>query len=187
MASIIYCRQGDLIYFYFHKRESMSLKNQIYFWACLLAAIAVGMYFHQQPLTNEAVVAMELCFSEQQLQMIAAKFSREELINTFSIHVVYDFFLMLAYVFLLSTWIRYVVTLNISAKWNKAGRLFCVGIYVAGLLDAIEDFLMYQTIVFQGPFLNWSYFSAIKFILILLGILYLLLFLSKYFFQRKSA
>lgn len=165
----------------------MNMKQQIYLGAGLLAAVAAGMYFHQQPLTNQDVVDMELCFSALQLQLITAKFTPEVLIHTFSIHVVYDFFLMLAYVFLLSTWIRYVVTLNISAQWNNAGRLFCYGIYAAGLLDGIEDFLMYRTIVNQSPFVNWSYLSSVKFFLILLGILYLLLFLWRHFYQRKSA
>jgi hypothetical protein len=165
----------------------MNKKQQIYLGGWLLAAVALGMYFHQQPLTNQDVVDMELCFSAEKLQFITAKFSQDILINTFSIHVVYDFFLMLAYVFFLSTWIRYVVTLNISDSWNQAGRWFSNGIYVAGVLDALEDFLMYRTIVLHQTFINWSILSSIKFFLILLGILYLLLFLWNRVYHKKSA
>lgn len=165
----------------------MKKKQPIYLGAIALIAVAVGMYFHQQPLTNQEVVDMELCFSAGQLQQITEKFSPEVLIHTFSIHVIYDFFLMLAYVYFLSTWIRYVVTLNISDSWNQTGRWFSNGIYAAGVLDALEDFLMYRNIVLHQPFINWSYLSSIKFFLILLGILYLLVFLGKWVTHKKSA
>ncbi len=153
--------------------------RRLYDGTILFMAIVLLMYYMQMPLTNEDVVAMELAFDEANLQGIQNRIGQDAW-GMFSTHVVYDFLLMLSYVFLI---IQFLIFIKHKHELHSI-KNYILLICLAGALDGIEDILMYQRISLNNMSIRpemWSYISCAKFIFIATCIVYILknLFTSK--------
>lgn len=153
----------------------------LYFGIVFFLSIAMLMYYAQMPLTNEDVVAMELAFDEVKLMGIQSRIGQDAW-GMFGTHVVYDFLLMLSYVFLIIQFLRFVQRKNDLPSIKNFVMLICL----AGMLDGVEDILMYQRITLNNLSIRpemWSYISCAKFIFIATCIVYSL----KNLFTGKSS
>ena len=150
----------------------------------LLLLALIAMYFHQLPLTNELIVALELNPSEEGIKILTTPFGIDEFKRVFTIHVCYDFLLMLSYVYLLFNWIKFLQSSSNNKLWNLMGNISCYLIFLAGLLDITEDFLMYQYLVQDHKIFLWNYVSTIKFLLIFIVVIYVLSYL--YIINKKA-
>lgn len=146
--------------------------RRLYDGIILFMAIVLLMYYAQMPLTNEDIVAMELSFDEVKLNEIQSRIGPDAW-GMFGTHVVYDFLLMLSYVFLVIQFLHFI-----QRKHNLPSiKNFVLIICLAGLLDGVEDILMYQRITLNNLSIRpemWSYLSCAKFIFIATCIVYIL-------------
>lgn len=149
-----------------------------------LLLVLIAMYFHQWPLTNELIVALELSGSKEEINTLTAPYGIDEFKRVFTIHVCYDFLLMLSYVYLLFNWIKYLQASSNNKLWNLMGSMSCYFIFLAGILDVTEDFLMYQYLVKEHKIFFWNYVSTIKFLLIFIVVIYILTYL--YIINKKA-
>ncbi|MBP7478726.1 MAG: hypothetical protein KA797_09395 [Chitinophagales bacterium] len=154
--------------------------RRLYDGIVLFMAIVLLMYYGQMPLTNEDVVAMELAFDEVNLQGIQSRIGQDAW-GMFGTHVVYDFLLMLSYVYLI---IQFLFFIKYKHELYSVKNLILL-ICFAGALDGIEDILMYQRITLNNLSIRpemWSYISCAKFIFIATCIVYIL----RYLLMRKK-
>lgn len=142
--------------------------------AVLFVLILVAMTIHQKPLTNDFIVALELYGTREKLALLMKEMDPATLVQTFRIHVAYDFVMMLSYVNLLWRWLFFVHKHETENGLKKMGSMLPYLLLMAGMLDALEDYLMYQYLVKGLWVADWWYISAIKFVFIVSVIMYIL-------------
>jgi hypothetical protein len=105
--------------------------------------------------------------------------------EVFKVHVLWDFLLMLSYLYLLFQFCTWAIESNF---YKRMAVIMRFGLCLAALLDGTEDALMYQYYISSNEKIQpcfWSYLSVLKFLLLLSVILFLLAFLFHHL-KRKA-
>lgn len=127
----------------------------------------------------QGIISFELAHSLQQALAIMNSWGpMQKMAAAYSLGI--DYLFMLIYAFFLSffSFTRAAAFGSLKPLWAKLGWLLGWLFLVAGLLDALENYMLYR-LLFSPPqvyFAQWAFwFASFKFAFVLAGIAYLLI------------
>ena len=159
----------------------MQIKNKIrlYFLGTIVTVLV--MRFLDKPLKNEiatnGIVSFELAGSLQNSIDILNSWGVNAKLYA-GISLGFDYLFMLMYSLLLYTLVKYLTSKFSNTSAIKLGNLIAIFMFIAGVLDAIENYSLIQLYLgnLDQIFSTVAYYSAtLKFSIIGIGITYILI------------